>query len=89
MTTTTRKTPAKRTKTVDAAKSTDNVFSKEYLVSIDDTGLIPDAIIDRQIDDVKQAARQQGHETTGAVKFDSKSDVGPRMVSLKYSVTIK
>lgn len=70
------------------AEADNETFAKDYLVKLDNSKVIPQEIIDRQISDVKASALQRGLRPTGDVKLEEKKVVDDQNVLLVYTVPV-
>lgn len=69
--------------------SADHQFVKEYLVQVDDSSSVSDALIEVNKRDVVDSALRSGLRAVAEVRLESKTIVDARNVKLVYSVVVE
>lgn len=70
-------------------EAAENVFAKEFLVSVDDSSKVSDDLIKSNFESVKLEAEQRGLRLTGDVTLKSQEPQDAHNVLLTYTVSVK
>lgn len=70
-------------------EASENVFAKEFIVTVDDAENVPEDVIEHNKAAVVQEAEQKGLRATGDVKLESSKALNSRNANLVYTVPVK